>query len=76
MWLFKSTTSVHVDLESYVRTRACEKRESGKQPLDTIKNAQVTTIMLTSYNRRLTTSRYQDTFACLRQLVDKSVASC
>ena len=23
----------HVDLEFYVRTRACEKRESGKQPL-------------------------------------------
>ena len=28
-----STTSVHVDLEFYVRTRACEKRESEKQPL-------------------------------------------
>ena len=23
---------VYVDLEFYVRTRACEKRESGKQP--------------------------------------------
>ena len=25
---------LEVDLEFYVRTRACEKRESGKQPLD------------------------------------------
>ena len=27
-----SLTSVYVDLELYVRTRAYEKRESGKQP--------------------------------------------
>ena len=29
----RSTTSVHADLEFYVRARTCEKRESGKQPL-------------------------------------------
>ena len=40
-----STTSVHVDLEFYVRTRACEKRESGKRPLFKKENAkEITTV--------------------------------